>query len=154
MAIPENEIPSAKENLRERQHIQQMGNKKAVITEVCDLYAKGHAIDEIMRLTGHTVVTIKNYLKEDCPLSNGYYDRRMSGKLSPYEQEVIDMRSKGIIYKKIHEYTCQKGYTGTVTSLRMFMQKERTHQRSLTPNTTEPVEYIPRKFFANLYIES
>lgn len=100
LAIPENEIPVAKENLRERQHIQQMENKKAAIMEVRDLYAKGHAIDEIMRLTGHTVVTIKNYLKDDCPLSNGHYDRRMPGKLTPYEQEVIAMRSKGITYKK------------------------------------------------------
>ena len=150
LAIPENEIPVAKENLRERQHIQQMENKKAAIMEVRDLYAKGHAIDEIMRLTGHTVVTIKNYLKDDCPLSNGHYDRRMSGKLAPYEQEVIAMRSKGITYKKIHEHICQKGYTGTVASLRMFMQKERTHQRSLAADTTEPVEYIPRKFFCQL----
>lgn len=70
--IPENEIPVARENLRERQHIQQMENKKAAIMEVCDLYARGHAIDEIMRLIGHTVVTIKNYLKDECPLSNGH----------------------------------------------------------------------------------
>ena len=53
-----------------------------------------------MCLTGHTVVTIKNYLKDKCPLSNGHYDRRMPGKLAPYEQDVIAMRSKGITYKK------------------------------------------------------
>lgn len=150
LAIPKEEIPEIKENMRERQHLQQMENKKAAIEEVRKLYAEGHAIDEIMRLTGHTTVTIKNYLKDDCPLSNGHYDNRRLGKLAPYEQEVIDMRSKGITYKKIHEYICSKGYTGTIASLRMFMQKERTHQKSLSKNETEPVEYIPRKFFCQL----
>lgn len=150
LAIPENEIPKVKENVRELQHVQQMKNKKSAIMEVRRLYAEGHAIDEIMRLTGHTAVTIKNYLKDDCPLSNGHYDCRMPGKLAPYEQEVITMRSKGITYKKIHEHICQKGYIGTVASLRMFMQKERTHQRSLASNEAEPVEYIPRKFFCQL----
>ena len=32
----------------------------------------------------------------------------------------------------------------------MFMQKERTHQRSLASKETEPVEYLPRKFFCQL----
>lgn len=150
LAIPKEEIPEVKENARERQHLQQMKNKKAAIEEVRKLYEEGHAIDEIMRLTGHTTVTIKNYLKEDCPLNNGHYDRRMPGKLAPYEQEVIAMRSKGITYRKIHEHICEKGYTGTITSLRVFMQKERTHQKSLSKNKTEPVEYIPRKFFCQL----
>lgn len=92
LVIPKNEIPVAKENLRERQHIQQMENKKIAIMEVLNLYAKGYAIDKIMRLTGYTVVTIKNYLKDECPLSNGHYDCGMAGKLTPYEQKVIAMR--------------------------------------------------------------
>lgn len=32
----------------------------------------------------------------------------------------------------------------------MFMQKERTHQRSISKNITERVEYIPRKLFCQL----
>lgn len=150
LAIPENEIPKVNENLRERQHIQQLKNKKAVIDEVRKLYAEGHAIDEIMRLTGHTTSTIHKYLKDDCPLSNGHYDLRLPGKLAPYEQDVIEMRSKGITYQKIHEHICKKGYEGTVASLRMFMQKERTHQRSISQNRTEAVEYIPRKCLCQL----
>lgn len=66
LAIPKDEIPEIKENVRERQHLQQLENKKAAIDEVRKLYAEGHAIDEIMRLTGHTTVTI------------GYYDAMKS----------------------------------------------------------------------------
>lgn len=60
LVIPEDEIPEVKENARERQHVQQLRNKQAVINEVRTLYSEGHAIDEINRLTGHTTVTIKN----------------------------------------------------------------------------------------------
>ena len=54
------------------------------------------------------------------------------------------MRTQGITYQKIHEYICQKGYNGTVASLRGFMQKERTHQRRIA------VEYVPRKCLCQL----
>ena len=103
-----------------------------------------------MRLTDHTTVTIKNYLKDECPLNNGHYHSRMPGKLAPYEQDVITMCSKGVTYRKIREHICQKGYTGTIASLRVFMQKERTHQKSLSKNETGSVEYILRKFFCQL----
>lgn len=70
--------------------------------------------------------------------------------MAPYEQTVIEMRSNGITYDKIHEHIYKNGYTGTVASLRMFMQKERTHLKSVSKNENEPVEYIPRKFFCQL----
>ena len=127
LAIPKDEIPAVKENVREREHLQQMENKKTVIEEVRKLYAEGHTINEIMRLTGHMTVTIKNYLKDECPFNNGHYDSRVPRKLALYEQDVITMRSKGVTYKKIQEHICKKGYTGTIASLRVFMQKERTH---------------------------
>lgn len=150
LAVPETEIPKVKENARERQHIRQMQIKQATMEEVRTLYAQGNAIDEISRLTGHSILTINNYLKEDCPTNNGHYDCRRPGKLAPYEQTVIEMRAKGITYNKIHEYICNKGYSGTVASLRMFMQKERTHIKSISKNENGPVEYIPRKYFCQL----
>lgn len=150
LSIPESEIPASRENVMERKHIQQMGKKKAAIEEVRKLYSMGHTADEISRLTGHTWQTVTNYLKEDCSLSNGHYDLRLPGKLAPYEQTVIEMRSKGITYTKIHEYISENGYTGTVASLRVFMQKERTHQQRTQKQFTEPVEYIPRKFMCQL----
>lgn len=60
LAIPENEIPEIKENARERQYIQGLEKKQLAINKVRQIYASGHSIDEISRLTGHTTVTIKN----------------------------------------------------------------------------------------------
>lgn len=134
----------------ERKHLQQIQNKKAAIEEVRNLYANGHSTEEIKRLTDHTWQTVTNYLKEDCSLNNGHYDRRLPGKIAPYEQDVIEMRSKGITYAAIHKYIVEKGYIGTVASLRVFMQKERTHRQSIANQDTEPVEYIPLKFMCQL----
>ena len=103
LSISEEELPTSKENVRERQHIQAMADKQIVINEVRKLYSEGHAIDEITRLTGHAYQTVIKYLKEDCFTGNNRYDRQMPGKLAPYEQEVIEMRLKGITYQKIHE---------------------------------------------------
>lgn len=139
LSIPEDEIPELQENVMERKHIQQMEKKKAAIEEVRKLYSKRH-----------TWQTVTNYLKEDCSPGNSHYERRLPGKLALYEQTVIKMRSKGITYSKIHEYITGKGYMGTVASLRVFMQKERTHQQSIEKQSTEPVEYIPRKFMCQL----
>lgn len=92
----------------------------------------GHAIDEITRLTGHTYQTAKKYLEKECSSNNGHYDCRMPGKPAPYDQEVVAMRSQRITYKKIHERIYHKGYTGTIASLWIFMQKERTHQKRIS----------------------
>lgn len=43
-----------------------------------------------------------------------------------------------------------RGYDGTVDSLRMFMQKEHTHRKSISSMSSEPKEYIPRKFMCQL----
>ena len=79
--------------------------------------------------------TIQNYLNPDFSITNGHYNVRIPGKLAPYEREVIELRSKGLTYPKIHDIICKKGYTGSVASLRMFMQKERT--RMYEQNETE-----------------
>lgn len=150
LSLKEEEIALVKENARELQHIKQMEKKKLAIEEVRTLYGLGHSVDEITRLTGHTLLTVNNYLKEDCSYSNGHYDNRRPGKLAPYEQTVIQMRAQGITYAKIHEYICKNGYSGTISSLRVLMQKERTHRRTVSIKTSEPVEYIPRKYLIQL----
>lgn len=100
LSLKEEEIPLVKENARELQYIKQMEKKKLAIEEVRTLYGLGHSVDEITRLTGHTLLTVNNYLKEDCSHSNGHYDNRRPGKQAPYEQTVIQMRAQGITYAK------------------------------------------------------
>lgn len=150
LAIPKDEIPKEHINSREARYQDHLMQKQKAIDEVRNLYAGGHSIEEITRITGHGHVIVKKYLKKDCPIHNGHYDTRMPGKLAPYEQYVVTMRAEGITYFKIHEMICALGYNGTVSSLRVFMQKERTHQKAVNSITSESKEYIPRKFMCQL----
>lgn len=150
LAIPEAAIPPEPVNAREAQHLLCVGQKRIAIDEVRKLYAEGCSINEITRRTGHARRTVHNYLNDNHPVTNGHYDTKVPGKLAPYEQEVIKLRAQGITYEKIHEMICTKGYTGTVASLRVFMQKERTHQKAIASEDSEQIEYIPRKFMCQL----
>lgn len=150
LSISPDNIPDDLGSARERQHQKDIHRKQAAIKQVKELYELGHCISEISRLTGHTPNTVKKYLKPDCSLGHAKYDTRTPGKLAPYEQTVIEMRSQGISYPKIHSFICEKGYIGSVASLRMFMQKEREHQKSVAPLNSEHKEYIPRKFMCQL----
>lgn len=53
-------------------------------------------------------------------------------------------------YPKIHKILCEKGYSGSVASLRMFMQKERTRMREQQEGSKEQSEFIQRKSLRQL----
>lgn len=150
LAIPESEIPPVKENVQERRHHEAIKNKQKAMDEVRELYRTGLTIEKISTITGHTTKTVRKYLKADSPADSGRYDGRQPGKLAPYEQEVMEMRSKGITYREIHEYICGKGYKGSEASLRVFMQKERTRRKEVQKQETEVMDYIPRKCLCQL----
>ena len=59
--------------------------------------------------------------------------------MTPYEEEVIDMRSKRKTYDEIYQYIKQKCYLGSVAAIRMYMQKERAHKNTVT-RTSEKTE--------------
>ena len=86
----------------------------------------GYPIEQIASQMHRAHKTIQNYLNPDFSVTNSHYNVRIPGKLAPYENEVIKLRSQGLTYPQIHDIICKKGYTGSVASLRMFMQKERT----------------------------
>jgi len=73
-------MPEQKEVVCERKHQEELIRKQASIDEVRELYATGHSIDEITRITGHISQTVKKYLDKNCPLCNGHYDNRLTGK--------------------------------------------------------------------------
>ena len=91
-----------------------------------------------------------SYLNPDYSVVNGHYNVRIPGKLAPYEKDVIELRSKGITYPKIHKILCEKGYTGSVASLRMFMQKERTRMHEQQEQSKIQSAFIQRKSLCQL----
>ena len=150
LAIPEDQIPESKEISRERQHQLTVKQKEQEIEEARKMALAGYPIEQIATLMYHPYKTIQNYLNPDFSITNGHYNVRIPGKLAPYEKEVIELRSKGLTYPKIHDIICQKGYTGSVASLRMFMQKERTRMHEQNETEKPHSEYVQRKSLCQL----
>lgn len=150
LAMKEKDIPEDINSARERQHKMAIFTREQKVAYVRKLFEEGCSFQEISRITGHVYNTIKRYLSEDSSNINGHYDNRRSGKLQPYEPEVLELRSKGLTYTKITEIIKKKGYTGTVDALRVFMQKEREHQKKCEIESPELKEYISRKWMVQL----
>lgn len=150
LKMEENDIPTASASTRQKQHLAEIEKKQNKVDHVRKLFEEGKAIEEIRRITGHTYQTIMNYVSGNYSLVNGHYDNRRPGKLQKYEAEVLELRSKGMTYKKITEMIHKKGYTGTVDALRVFMQKEREHQKKSENQKETVTEYIARKWMVQL----
>ena len=91
---------------------------------------------------------LQNYLNPNFSIINVHNNARIPGKLASYE-----IRIHGVTYPKIHEIICKKGYSGSVASLRMFMQKERTrmHERAYLAFF---LIIFSKKFVSNAYYPS
>ena len=150
LAIPEEEIPDDQMISRERQHQSAVKQKQQEVDEARRFAQAGYPIEQIATMMHHTHKTIQNYLNPDYSIINGHYHVRIPGKLAPYEKDVIELRSKGLTYPQIHKILCEKGYTGSVASLRMFMQKERTRMHSQEEQDKNPSEFIQRKSLCQL----
>lgn len=144
-AIHTGELPEDKKTVKEREHQQALERKQRDVDEVRKLYESGMTVEKIAVLSQHSKDTVKRYLNPDYNVVNGQYDHKRPGKLMPYEQTVIDLRCQGYTYQSIYDIITSKGYTGSLASLRMFMQKEREHAQ--TQNTTgfRTVDFVQRR---------
>ena len=140
---------------REAEHLRANEQKQKEVDEARNLAKKGMPIEEIAKQMHHTYKTIQNYLSPDYSVENGHYHVRIPGKLAPYEEEVNQLRSKGMTYPSIHKIITEKSYNGSVAALRMFMQKERIRNEVSKKNSEicsdyQPTEYIQRKSLTQL----
>lgn len=150
LAIPEDEIPEDRAISRERQHRLSMQQKQQEVDEARALALEGYPVERIASMMHHTVNTIRNYLEPGYSITRGNYHTRTPGKLAPYEKEVIELRTQGLTYAKIHEIISGKGYRGSVASLRMFIQKERARARDKDEQGGAQCEFIQRKSLCQL----
>lgn len=150
LAIPEGKIPESTFTSRERQHQLAMQQKQQEVDKARKLAQEGYPIEQISAMMHHTCKTIQNYLKPSYSVTDGHYNMRIPGKLAPYEKEVIELRSKGLTYPQIHKILSEKGYTGSVACLRIFMQKERTRMHNQEEYNKPQSEFVQRKSLCQL----
>lgn len=116
--------------------------------------AEGMTVNEIALLLHSSVKTIQNYLNPSYSVENKHYHARILGKLVPYEAEVIKLRCEGMTYPCIHKIISEKGYEGSVASLRMLIQKERIRcvsaQKEEACSDYQPKEYVQRQSLTQL----
>lgn len=141
--------------VKEKKHQHAIEQKQNEVDSVRALARDGVPIEQIAKMTHHTYKTIQNYLNPDYSVVDGHYNVRIPNKLAPFEKDVIELRSKGMTYVKIHEIITKRGYNGTVASLRMFMQKERIRNIAKEDNDMvnsdyQPTEMIQRKALSQL----
>lgn len=131
--------------LRERRHDLSVQQKEQEVAEARRMRDEGIPIERIAKELHHQQGTIKRYLDPNYSVVNGHYHARIHGKLAPYEKQILELRSQGVTYSKIHKMITEQGYCGSVASLRMFVQKER--QRRGVPFGEETnSDYIPTEF--------
>lgn len=141
--------------VKEKKNLLAMKQKQNEVNEARALAKKGVSIEEIAKTMHHTYKTIQRYLSPDYSVEDGHYNARIPGKLAPYEAEVIKLRSEGMTYPNIHKIITEKGYKGSVASLRMFIQKERIRNEAhLSQQETcsdyQSKEYIQRRSLIQL----
>ena len=150
LAITKDEIPEDRATSRERQRQLALQQKQQEVEEARKLAREGYPIGRIAVMMHHTCKTIQNYLSPSYCVIDGHYNARIPGKLAPCEKDVIELRSQGLTYPQIHKILCEKGYTGSVASLRMFMQKERSRMREQGEQDNPQSEFIQRKSLCQL----
>ena len=102
LSIPEDQIPESKVLVREWQHQLTVKQKEQEIKEAKEmaLALAGYLIEEIASQMHRTYKTMQNYLNSEYSITNGPYNVRIPEKLASYENEVIKLRSQGLIYQK------------------------------------------------------
>lgn len=141
--------------IKEQNHQHAIEQKQKEVDSVRSLAREGVPIEQIAKMTHHTYKTVQNYLNPDYSVVDGHYNVRIPNKLAPFEKDVIELRSKGMTYVKIHEIITRRGYNGTVASLRMFMQKERIRNANkedeyMINSDYQPTEMVQRKALSQL----
>ncbi|WP_256241464.1 transposase [Bacillus sp. V3B] len=144
--MSEEDIPENSDDRRGREHKEAIQKIMSRVEEVRALQKKGYSIRKIADKTGYTKKTIKNYLSPDFNPIHGQYGVQRPGKLSPFRNEVISLRSKGTPYKDIYTSLCKKGYTGSEAAIRQFIAKEKRLRRDLKDyDAVGSTEIIERK---------
>ena len=147
----EEEIPEESADRRGQEHKEAVQKVIERAEEVRALKEKGYSIRKIADETGHTMKTINNYLASDFNPVHGQYGVQRPGKLAPFRNEVIALRSKGTTYKEIYTSICKKGYTGSEAAIRQFTAKEKRLRRDLKDEeTADPTEIVERKWLVKL----
>ena len=85
--------------LREAGHKLAVSQKQMDVEEARKMFRAGMPVEQIAKELHRTSKTIQCYIDPTHNCVNGHYHLRLPGKLAPYETKVLELRSKGMMYK-------------------------------------------------------
>ena len=146
----EKDIPAEKQTVRGREHSEAVKKlqRRAELSHA--LNNEGLSIAQISQRTGFTALTIQNYLSDNFSPINAHYGKQREGKLEPFRNEVLRLKSEGLKYSEIHTIIKEKGYTGTQDAIRGFISKERRIHQDLLSAGVGTEELIDKKWLIRL----
>lgn len=149
--LPEKDIPVLKPDSREKEHINNARKLQDKIQLVKTLKAKGLSMRDIEKKTGLSHGTIRAYLSKSVIPVNGQYGKHREGKLEPYREEILKLKTEGYSYSQIYENIQKRGYQGGQVAIRAFIARERRFRNTIQAaygNT--PVELIDKRWVLSL----
>jgi DNA-binding NarL/FixJ family response regulator len=145
ISMNDDEIPEEYISNSEREHMKAVKKISDKVKQVRHLHKERLNLTEIAKKTGYHVGRIKEYLKDDFNPIHGQYGVRRPGILTPYREEILNLRAEGITYKEIANKLRVKGYTGSIAYLRGFVAREKRITKDLLKNK-EPTELINKRW--------
>ena len=146
------EIPLTESITDEMKALYNTANRSLRIKFSHEKRRKGLTISDIALLLHSSPKTIQKYLaipEDQVPKSKEIArERQHQLAVKQKEQEIEEARQMALA--GIHDIICKKGYTGSVASLRMFMQKERTRMYEQNETEKPHSEYVQRKSLCQL----
>jgi hypothetical protein len=113
---------------RQESNIEKRSKK---IELVRSLREKCYSVRKISEETGICEGSVRRYLNPGYSPVHVNAGTRKESPLSRYHEEIITLLKRGLTYKKIEQEIKQKGYTGSLSAIKMFITSERRHMQSL-----------------------
>lgn len=107
------------------EHEKNLYQKQQTLERVKVLNAQGLSQLEIAKEVGLSRTSVWRYLKSGFSLSSSHYDQKHASKIKPYEKTIKSMLAKRHTFKEIEKRLKEEGYTGAVSTIRMYTTRER-----------------------------
>lgn len=116
---------------------------------VRNLWEKYYSVKLISEETGVCEASVRRYLNPDYSPVRSNTGTRRESPLSRYHEEIITLLKRCCTYKEIEHEIRQKGYTGSLSAIKMFITRER--RQSQKPGYKDPnIGFVERQSLVKL----
>jgi DNA-binding CsgD family transcriptional regulator len=151
LKMEKEKVSFGKTDSRQAEHIETVKRLTERVKLVRELSSSGYGTRRIQQKTGINPQSIRKYRSPSFFPINGQYGKHREGKLAPYRERVLQMRSSGMAYTKIFDAIKKEGYKGGPVPLRALIARERRFIDEVQSSYgNKPFELIDKKWLLRL----